>query len=930
MNTILHHLNPYVYSFYEESSQEHDQTNQDYKHIFRNFLRDGVPIWTSIPASMGNGGVETEKCTKNCIINGLQWAHDLGESAQNGFNVLFKRIHKSTILNPSLDYYITILYKKLLGEKVFDTNLVFGSQKAQQSYFAHCTRDMSGSFTVMGVNFAKTKSKVLSKLQNRYTGAEILEYIVTVDEGQIMLNGYPITVDSVIQPSRRIKRSNRPFSFTLPPTSVGFWTFPLASLKECMQYTDFEDLLTSGSTIVERRPLTTSDVLLQQLIRESVTSLAPEHGGQHRQRRHLVVKKDSNHMHRNKRDLTNAIYNNELHSNRIEIDSGEELKRDYRKVPNNEIHQRQKRTLLITRSRSKNGLDSGAAPRKGFHVPNAAETRLTKRGLFGKKNRPKRQVNNALTKLFEKFEFKKPLGLSSVAPRLFNLGPAAIPPVSTVHDVFKVTSNENLFQSSENIDLPHGDVYFEVEQGDDEFVAYDEHGNPLVKPGDFALDIPDDVRLQKAPQFVEYYTDMNGRQLTNVGIPVNGELWEADVYQKPPPPESADKMALRNDKQMANGQDPKVTQKNIEFVIKELEPTWKKNQENLVKARENMQNFYIRDNDRSDPRNAKYYATKKGAVVDSDDDHYYVRRQRRSVSSSTNYGDSGITDNVGAEVFDQNRHMNRSQTNRLSLIGRITSILKSIEKIDETNDYESVAKFSDDVRDLEDFLAKRMPGLRLFRQQHPDLQQMADTNEIKRKCKIISLNLEQQCLREDETFGRTFGKREAKYFDEAKSKKAMGQKKFVSPKDAKLPVNRSKRSVNFWEIDAHPNAIPKEFYSDTELGSTIYQPTIVYSDTYKTDKADQNVKTTTEISHNQPLKKPGGEHVYNVIPLASEHENGNKKDAEVNPIEGKIFIDEDDTFDYDSPRFMKTFTRQVHGLMDFVNRHVADWWHWMS
>lgn len=887
-----------------------------------------MPIWTSIPSSMGSG-VSTEKCTKNCITNGLQWAHDLGESAQNGFNVLFKRIHKASILNPSLDYYITILYKKLLGEKVFDTNLVFGSQPAQQSYFAHCTRDMSGSFTVMGVNFAKTKSKVLSKLQNRYTGAEILEYIVTVDEGVVMLNGYPIAIDSVIQPNRRIKRSNRSFSFTLPPASVGFWTFPLASLKECMHYTDFEDLLTSGSSIVERRPLTTSDMLLQQLIREAVTSLAPEHG-QHRQRRHLVVKKDSKHMHRNKRDLTNAIYNNELYTNRIEIDSGEELKRDYRKVSNNEIHQRQKRTLR--RSGSKNGLDSGDTPRRGFHVPNAADTRLTKRGLFGKKNRPKRQVNNALTKLFEKFDIKKPLGLSSVAPLLFNLGPAAIPPVSTVHDVFKVTSNENLFESSENTDLPHGDVYFEVEQTDNDFAGYDEHGNPLVKPGDFALDIPDDVRLQKAPQFVEYYTDMNGRQLTNVGIPVNGELWEADVYQKPPPPESVDKMALSNNQQMVNGQEAKVTQKNIEFVIKELEPTWKKNQENLVKARENMQNFYVRDNDgSSDLRNAKYYAN-KGTIVDSDDDHYYVRRQRRSVPSSTNYGDSSPIDNVGAEVFDQNRHMNRSQTNRLALIARISNILKSIEKIDETNDYESVAKFSDDVRDLEDFLAKRMPRLRLFRQQHPDpqlsLQQIADTNEIKRKCKIISMNLEQQCLREDDTFGRTFGKREAKYFDEAKSKKAISQKKLVSYKDAKLPVNRSKRNVNPWETDVHPNAIPKEFFSDTELGSSIYQPTIVYSAIHNSDKDDEHVKTTTEISNDEPLKKPDEEHIYHIVPL-SEQENGNKMDSDINPT---IFIDEDDgtVIDYDSPKFMKSLTRQVHGLMQFVNRHVADWWHWIS
>lgn len=222
------------------------------------------PLWLNFP-NFNESTTSMSPKEKESI--GLEWASQLGMSALNGFSVIFQQISQSELASPNLAVFISILHKTLMDRKVFDTEII-GHTSEKLFFFTHCSRNISGSFTVMGVNLNEGRQKAISKLPTATTGSTVEQYTLTESRsGDVMLNGKNIDWDMPIIPQSRTKKPNRLTTFTLPGRSVVFWVFSDANIKECR----------STTAMVEPEPMnirtkTGSEKLLQKLLLESVVN----------------------------------------------------------------------------------------------------------------------------------------------------------------------------------------------------------------------------------------------------------------------------------------------------------------------------------------------------------------------------------------------------------------------------------------------------------------------------------------------------------------------------------------------------------------------------------------------------------------------------------------------------------------------------------
>lgn len=529
------------------------------------------------------------KCTQKCIENGINWAQTLGNTAKSGFKIIYTAIDKNDILNGnSLTYYVTKLYKQLMGETVFDTKILNGDKKLL-NFYTHCSKNLSGSFSVMGVNPLDTKIQITTKMPTKFTGSEIRQYILSVTDETVRLNGDSINIHTMMEPFTKMKRPNRPITFLLPPKSIGFWVLPVANLKECLIFNDpidgdeyFDGIMINNNSNEKslfnknndiqrnQRQKTSSELLLQELIMETINRDYESR----LLKRHLIVKKDSKHLQpitnnnvltaatnpppsRNKRfiiDTFNMNLNNDgnyfnLHD--VTSAEGNNIKRDYRNTDGNNINKRSKRCILT--KNSENGMRSKRSRKDYLSKLNDYRQnirRIRKANKQSKKSlnnsqkqqphqRHKRQITNGLSRLFEKFDLKKsqfnlnkPVGAAApiASQSLFKLNSGVnnglgvgIQPVRTIHNIFRINSAEkDLFKSSENKNLPNGDVYFEMAPDTPAIQrknGYVESQPPNVQQNNYKneykhKDFPDDINLGHVPdQFFEYvYNEQNNLQ----------------------------------------------------------------------------------------------------------------------------------------------------------------------------------------------------------------------------------------------------------------------------------------------------------------------------------------------------------------------------------------------------------------------------------
>lgn len=215
-------------------------------------------------------------CDHVCLYEGLLFAQVLGDSARNGYDVIYfkddiKNYNSLVSTAPSnlksrinMKQSIMMLFKKLIGTKVFNVKLSKNSINSKQmNFYGFCSKQMNGAITLMGINYSNMRGKFNLKLSSQINqNAVVLQYLMTISDGQILLNNEPFDGDSII-PSYKFKKSTKnSIIFTLPPYSIGFWTVKNAKISECLNL-DYSEMEMEQEI---QETSSSADLLLQQLL----------------------------------------------------------------------------------------------------------------------------------------------------------------------------------------------------------------------------------------------------------------------------------------------------------------------------------------------------------------------------------------------------------------------------------------------------------------------------------------------------------------------------------------------------------------------------------------------------------------------------------------------------------------------------------------
>ncbi|XP_055852905.1 uncharacterized protein LOC129916792 [Episyrphus balteatus] len=225
-----------------------------------------VPVWLSLPpkglinhqTTNGYAGIE--------VSEAIRWAQTLGDAASSGFSAVFKPLTEEDVSSPTYGFFVSALFKKIMGNRVFAAKPVKRYTYSSKIY-SHCANGISGGIAFMGVNTEDYAVKISAKPSAKFTGSEVWQFILTSKKGVMYLNNDILTLNSTFDPLVKIKHPNKPLAMNLPPMSVGFWVLPLANHEDCQ----FTELLTNQDTQWENRHRrqTSSDRLLKKLILET-------------------------------------------------------------------------------------------------------------------------------------------------------------------------------------------------------------------------------------------------------------------------------------------------------------------------------------------------------------------------------------------------------------------------------------------------------------------------------------------------------------------------------------------------------------------------------------------------------------------------------------------------------------------------------------
>ncbi|XP_013189437.1 heparanase [Amyelois transitella] len=202
-----------------------------------------IPMWLSETSSSYGGGAPG---LSNSYAATPLWVDKLGLAALNNITTVIRQsffggnyslIDKN--LEPLPDWWVSVLYKRLVGNKVLHVDC---HCTRYQRMYAHCanrkyTNDTS-AITVYAVNLEMAKAKfLLNGTAIHGDNLRIDEYIISAPSNnrkstRVMLNGWPLYYESpnLDIPPNIIRYGNH---ISMPPYSIGFWIIYNTSIKAC-------------------------------------------------------------------------------------------------------------------------------------------------------------------------------------------------------------------------------------------------------------------------------------------------------------------------------------------------------------------------------------------------------------------------------------------------------------------------------------------------------------------------------------------------------------------------------------------------------------------------------------------------------------------------------------------------------------------------
>ncbi|XP_041986990.1 heparanase-like [Aricia agestis] len=232
--TLEEFWNPKTFDLLKEQIETMQSHTKDYNNI---------PMWLTETSTSYGGGAPG---LSNTYAGSPLWVDKLGLAARYNITSVFRQSfyggNYSMIdhdFEPLPDWWISVLYKKLVGSKVL--NLTCKCSQYQRMY-AHCANTKYTSdptaITIYAVNLQLEKAKfLLNGTAFKSNNLDIDEYIISAPSNNrktktILLNGWPLQYESSVPNFKpnHIKYGNH---ISMPPYSIGFWVIKNTSVENC-------------------------------------------------------------------------------------------------------------------------------------------------------------------------------------------------------------------------------------------------------------------------------------------------------------------------------------------------------------------------------------------------------------------------------------------------------------------------------------------------------------------------------------------------------------------------------------------------------------------------------------------------------------------------------------------------------------------------
>ncbi|KAM9307384.1 heparanase [Pholidichthys leucotaenia] len=212
-------------------------------------LSPGKPVWLGETSSAYGGGAVGLSDT---FVAGFMWLDKLGLAATLGLDVVMRQVLVGSgsyhlvddNLDPLPDYWLSILYKKLVGPEVLKISVFsnLGRSKRVRAYL-HCTNKKSygsGAITLISMNLNKKPARISipTLISSSTVDAFILQSEQPAEEGlhsrSVRLNGEVLKmVDDTTLPELRGRRLLPSDHLQLPSYSLAFFVLPDAQVVAC-------------------------------------------------------------------------------------------------------------------------------------------------------------------------------------------------------------------------------------------------------------------------------------------------------------------------------------------------------------------------------------------------------------------------------------------------------------------------------------------------------------------------------------------------------------------------------------------------------------------------------------------------------------------------------------------------------------------------
>ncbi|XP_047424991.1 heparanase isoform X4 [Mugil cephalus] len=206
----------------------------------------GKSVWLGETSSAYGGGALGLSDT---FVAGFMWLDKLGLAARLGLDVVMRQVFIGSgsyhlvdnNLDPLPDYWLSVLYKRLVGPEVLNVQEVSGPDKRVRVYL-HCTNKKSyrsGAVTLMSLNLSPTPATVsVPVLASSSVDAFVLESDQPGEDGltsrSVKLNGDVLKmVDDKTLPDLRGRRLPPHQHLQLPGFSLAFFVHPDAGAAAC-------------------------------------------------------------------------------------------------------------------------------------------------------------------------------------------------------------------------------------------------------------------------------------------------------------------------------------------------------------------------------------------------------------------------------------------------------------------------------------------------------------------------------------------------------------------------------------------------------------------------------------------------------------------------------------------------------------------------